>query len=144
MSFSPRNLPVRAFESRAQGFIIPLSRRRSSCPPPSPNLVRIHPIERYQALRDTTPCLSRAATPPEGHQLAARNRPAPGNTILSQPYRPRVSIDRLNCQDSQLTASLESEPGPTPAGKTLPHSYLETRFRRKRARETHRYTVHLH
>ena len=33
-----------------------------------------------------------------------------------------------------MTASLEGEPGPTPAGKTLPHSYPETRFRRERAR----------
>ena len=48
--------------SRAQGFSTPLARRRSSCPPPSPNLVRTHPIERYQALRDSAPCLSRATT----------------------------------------------------------------------------------
>ena len=34
-----------------------------------------------------------------------------------------------------MAASLEGEPGPTPAGKTLPHSYPETRFRRERARE---------
>ena len=72
--------------------------------------------------------------PPEGHQIGARKRCAPGNTvILSQPYRRRVSTDRLNCEGSQLTASLEGEPGPTPAGKTLPHSYPETRFRRERA-----------
>ena len=56
------------------------------------------------------------------------------NTILNQPYRRRVSTDRLNRDDSQLAASLEGEPGPTPAGKTLPHSYPETRFRRERAR----------
>ena len=73
--------------------------------------------------------------PPEGHQIRARKRCAPGNTIiLSQPNRRRVSIDRLNREGSQLTASLEGEPGPTPAGKTLPHSYPETRFRRERAR----------
>ena len=76
--------------------------------------------------------------PPEGHQIGARKRRAPGNTIiLSQPYRRRVSTDRLNCEGSQLTASLEGEPGPTPAGKTLPHSYPETRFQRERAREQH-------
>ena len=34
----------------------------------------------------------------------------------------------------QLAAFLEGEPGPTPAGKTLPHSYSETRLRRERAR----------
>ena len=74
--------------------------------------------------------------PPEGHKIGARKRRAPGNTILSQPYRRRVSTDRLNREGSQLAASLEGEPGPTPAGKTLPHSYPETRFRRERARHT--------
>ena len=74
--------------------------------------------------------------PPEGHQIGARKRRAPGNTILSQPYRRRVSTDRLNREGSQLAASLEGEPGPTPARKTLPHSYREkTRFRRERARD---------
>ena len=74
--------------------------------------------------------------PPEGHQIGARKRRAPGNTIiLSQSYRRRVSADRLKRERSQLTASLEGEPGPTPAGKTLPHSYPETRFRRERARD---------
>ena len=73
--------------------------------------------------------------PPEGHQIGARKRHAPGNTILSQPYRRRVSTDRLNREGSQLAASLEGEPGPTPAGKTLPHSYPETRLRREWARE---------
>ena len=68
--------------------------------------------------------------PPEGHQIGAWKRRAPGNTIiLSQPYRRRVSTNRLNREGSPLTASLEGEPGPTPAGKTLPHSYPETRFR---------------
>ena len=72
--------------------------------------------------------------PPKGHQIGARKRRAPGKTILSQPYHRRVSTDRLNRKGNQLAASLEGEPGPTPAGKTLPHSYLETRFRRERAR----------
>ena len=91
-----------------------------------------HLIERDQSLRDSAPCLSCAATPPEGHQTGARKRCAPGNTILSQPYHRRALTDRLNREGSQLAASLEVEPGPTPAGKTLPHSYHETRFRRKR------------
>ena len=96
---------------------------------PSPNLVRTHPIERYQALRDSAPCLSRAATPPEGHRIGARKRRAPGNTVLSQPCRRRVSTDRLNREEgSHLAACLEGEPGLTPAGKPLPHSYPETRF----------------
>ena len=73
--------------------------------------------------------------PPEGHQIGARKRRAPGNTIiLSQPYRRRVSTNKLHREGSQLAASLEGEPGPTPAGKTLPHSNPETRFRRERAR----------
>ena len=71
--------------------------------------------------------------PPEGHQIGARKRRTPENTILSQPYCRRVSTDRPNRKSSQLAASLEGEPGPTPAGKTLPHSYPETRFRRERA-----------
>ena len=64
-------------------------------------MVRTRPIERYQTLRDSAPCLSRVATPPEGHQIGARKRRVPGN----------------------ITASLEGEPGPAPAGKSLPHSY---------------------
>ena len=43
--------------------------QRSSCPPPSPNLVRTHPIENYQALRDSAPCLTRAATLPKATKL---------------------------------------------------------------------------
>ena len=71
--------------------------------------------------------------PPEGHQIEAQKRRAPGNTILSQPYRRRVATDRLNREGRQLAASLEGEPGPTPAGKTFPHSYPETKSRRERA-----------
>ena len=73
--------------------------------------------------------------PPEGHQIGARKRRTPENTILSQPYCRRVSTDRPDREGSQLAASLEGEPGPTLAGKTLPHSYPETRFRRERARD---------
>ena len=57
------------FDSRAQGFSPPLARRRSSSRPPSLNLVRTHPIEHYQTLRDSAPCLSRAATFPKGTKL---------------------------------------------------------------------------
>ena len=74
--------------------------------------------------------------PPKGHQIEARKRRTPENTILSQPYCRRVSTDRPNREGSQLAASLEGEPGPTPAEKTLPHSYPKTRFRRERARDT--------
>ena len=76
--------------------------------------------------------------PPEGHQIGARKRRTPENTILSQLYCRRVSTSRSNRESSQLAASLEGEPGPTPAGKTLPHSYPETRFRRERARDAAR------
>ena len=126
--------------SRAQGFNTPIGRRRSSCPPPSPNLVRTHPIiesalEPYQAFRDNALCLSRATTfrrvptwsLEEAHLVYI---------TFNQPYRPRVSTDRLNREDRQLAASLECEPGPTPARTTLSHSYLETRFRWERARGT--------
>ena len=79
--------------------------------------------------------------PPEGHQIEARKRRTPENTILSQPYCRRVSTYRPNREGSQLAASLEGEPGPTPTGKTLPHSYLETGFRRERARDVVYYRV---
>ena len=82
--------------------------------------------------------------PPEGHQIGARKRRAPGNTILSQPYRRRVSTDGLNREGSQLAASLEGEPGTTPAGKTLLHSYPETRFWRERARKRKRNEVQVY
>ena len=95
---------------------------------------RTQPIKLYQTLRDSALCLSRAATPPEGHQIGARKRRVLGNTAFNQPYRHRVSTDRLNREGSHLAASRESEPGPTPAGKALPHSYPEARSRRERAR----------
>ena len=69
ISFSLRSLPVHACDSCAQGLSPRLARRRSSCPPPSPNLVRTHPIENCQALRDSAPCLSRAATFHKGTTL---------------------------------------------------------------------------
>ena len=45
--------------------------------------------------------------PPEGHQIGARKRRTPENTILSQPYCRRVSTDRPNREGNQLAASLE-------------------------------------
>ena len=69
-----------------------LARRRSSFPPPSPNLVRTHPIEHCQALRDSAPCLSRAATLSKGTKLelgrgAHLGTPSPANhtAAASQP-----------------------------------------------------------
>ena len=89
-------------------------------PPGSPRQFSLPP-----ACRDT----SRRAP------IEARKRRASGNTIFSQPCSRRVSTDRLNREGSQLAASLEGEPGPTPAGTILPHPYPETRFRRERARD---------
>ena len=131
VKFSLRNLPVRAFDSRAQGFSPPLARQRLCCPPPSPNLVRTHPIENYQALRDSAPCLSRAATLPKGTKLelgrgAHQGTPSSANhtAVASQP------TGRIAKAVSWLHLSRVS-----PAGKTLPHtSNPETRFRRERAR----------
>ena len=94
----------------------------------------IHTRQSATRLSATVLPASRVPPPPEGHQTGARKRRAPGNTILNQRYHRRVSIHRLNREDSQLAASLEGKHGPTPAGKTLPHLYLETRFRRERAR----------
>ena len=66
---------------------------------------------------------------PEVHQIGARKRRAPGNTILNQPYHRLVSTDGLSRVDSQLeAASLEGEPGPTPTGKTLPHFFFFSFF----------------
>ena len=65
---------------------------------------------------------------PEGHQIGARKRRTPENTILSQPCCRRAPTDRPNREGSQLAASLEGKPGPIPAGKTLPHSYPEPGF----------------
>ena len=81
----------------------------------------------------TVPPAFRVPPPPQGHQTRARKRRAPGNTIPKQTYRRRVLTDRLNLEDSQLAAPLEVDPGPTPAGKTLPHSFPIPRFQRKRA-----------
>ena len=66
------------------------------------------------------------------------------NTILNQPYHRRVLTDQLDREDSQLAASLESESGPTPAGKTLPYSNLKIRFRRERVRYDHLFFDVLH
>ena len=56
---------------------------------------------------------------PKGSELELGRGAHLGNTILNQPYRRRVSTDRLNSEGSQFAAFLEGEPGPTLAGKTL-------------------------
>ena len=131
-AFSLRNLPFCAFDSRAQGFSVSLAHRQSNCPPPSPNLVRTHPI--YQAFRDSAPCPSRAPTSRRAPNWSSEEAHLV-NTILKQPYRRRVATDRLNRKDRPLAASFEGKPGPTSAGKILPHSDPKTRFRRERVQE---------
>ena len=131
VNFSLRNLPVRAFDSRAQGFSTPLARRRSSCRPPPPDLglrtqeyMQQHACAccgAYQAYRDSAPCLSRATTT----SRKAPNSSSEVNTMLNQPSC-RVSSNRLNCEDSLLVASLEGESSPTPARKTFRPSHTHT------------------
>ena len=133
ISFSLRNLPVRALNSRAQGSTLPGS---STIELPSAFAESGAYLPDRELPGSPRQCSLPLACrhPPEGHQIGARKRRTPENAILSQAYCRRVSTDRPNREDSQLAASLEDEPGPTPAGKTLPHSYPETRFRRERAR----------
>ena len=90
ISFSLRNLPVPAFDSRAQGVSIPLARGRSSFPPPSPNLVRTRPIECYQVLRDSAACLSRVAT-----SRRAPNRSSEEAHTLEHHPQPNLPPPRL-------------------------------------------------
>ena len=113
-----------------------MARRRSSFPPPLPNLVRTEPIEGYQTVRDSAPLPLACNHLPRGTRLAFGRGAHLGNTVLNKPYGRRLSTHRLNRENSYLAASLEGEPGPTSAGKTLPHSYLKTKFRKERARVT--------
>ena len=134
---SLRNLPVCAFDSRAQGFCTPLARRRSSGPLSSPNLVLSRLIARaaapYQTFRDSAPSLSRFTTSRRAPNWSSEEAHLI-NAIINEPNHRRLSTDRPSREDGQLAASLEGEPSPTPAGETLPKSYPKTRFRKKRAR----------
>ena len=115
----PQKPPGSRFDSRAQRFSPPLARRRLTCSLPAES--GAYPPDRALSgspRRCSLPLACRH--PPEGHQIGARKGRTPGNTILSQPYRRRVSTDRPNREGSQLVASLEGEPGPTPAGKIPP------------------------
>ena len=96
-----------------------MARRRSSCPPPSPNLVRTHPIEYSQALRHSALCLSRSVTLSKGIKLELGRSAHLGPPSSANHICRRVSTDRPNRKGSQLAASLEGEPGPTPAGNCL-------------------------
>ena len=93
---SLRNLPVDAFDSRAQGFN--KSRGSSTIELPSAfSESGAYPLDRVlpEALRDTQCFLPLACRhPPEVHLIGARKGRTPGNTILSQPYHRRVSTDK--------------------------------------------------
>ena len=60
--------------------------------------------------------------PPEGHQIGARKRRTSENTVFCRPYCRRVSTDRPNREGSQLAASLEGEPCPTPERPSHTHT----------------------
>ena len=124
--FSLRNLPVRAFDSRAQAFSSPspgssMIVRRASLRPRQICCL-LHPIEhtiKYygthlrvlqrptrQAFREIATCLTRTASSrrapnwssDEAHRV---------NAILTQPKRRHVSTHRLNRVDSQMVPSHE-------------------------------------
>ena len=85
-------------------------------------------------------CQTSVFQPPGSRLRFSRTgiQPYPGSSTIELPSTFVESgaypSDRPNREGSQLAASLEGEPGPIPAGKTLPRSYPETRFRRERAR----------
>ena len=120
--------------SRAQGFSTPETRRRSSCPPPSPNLVLTYSPDKvshgmlaraatpYQAFHDGATCLSRATSSRRVLNLSSEEVHQV-NTILTQPTRRRVSTDRLNRVGSKMVLPLEGEFGSRPIGKIFPHLY---------------------
>ena len=64
----------------------------------SPKLVRTHPID--QVFRDSAPCLSRATTSRKAPKWSSEEAHLV-ITILNQPYRRRVSNDRLNREVKQ-------------------------------------------
>ena len=59
------------------------------------------------------------------NSIRAPKRRAHENENLKQPYGGRVYTDRLSREKRQLHASIEGQPGATPAGNILPHSYRE-------------------
>ena len=63
---------------------------------------------------------------PEGTKLEL-GRGAPGKHHPQHTTPPPRLSRPANCDERQLATSLDSESGPTPAGKTFPHSYPKTR-----------------
>ena len=109
-----KTLPVLAFDSRAQGFNTPLSRRRSIYPPSSPNLVptypAVHAATRLRVLRhpirlSTTviiPSLPLACHTLSKDTILGFGRDAPGETVLTQPRCHRLATNRLSWVDSPV------------------------------------------
>ena len=97
-------------------------------PPPSLNLVHTHPIEHYQALRDSAPCLSRAATLPKGIKLGLGR----GGTWEHHP-QPTIPPPRLNRQAIAKAASwlhlLRVSPAPHPPERPSHTHTPKPRFR---------------
>ena len=81
--------------------------------------MRTHPIDKV--FRNSTPCLSPATTSRRAPDWSSKEAHLT-NTILNQPYRRRVSTDRLNRVDSQLAAFLEDGSDSTSAVNTHLHS----------------------
>ena len=139
ISFSLRNLLVRAFDSHVQGFSTPLARRRSSCPPPSPNPVRIHLIERCCTL----PGFPRQCPLP----LACRHLPKGTKLELGrgaagehhpQPTTPGAASQPTGWIAKKVSWLHLSKVSPAlhpPERHSLPHPYPKTRFRSERARD---------
>ena len=134
ISFPLRKLPVRAFDSRAQGFspsvLVPLARPRPNCPPPSLNMVPTHAIERYAcACCGALPGFPRQyhlLLPLACHLLPKRIKVAPGrgDTKLNQPNRHRFSTNWLKSVDSYLAPSFEGESGPYYTSQKAPSKLI--------------------
>ena len=137
ISFSLGNLPVHAFYYRAQMFSPPLARRRSSCPPPLPNLGRTHPIEYYQALRHSPPSFSRAATLPKGTKLELGRGAHLGTPSSSQPTIPPPYFNRqAESRRQPVGCSSRGWARPNTRRKDPPTLIPRNQVRRERARVT--------
>ena len=134
ISFPLRKPSVRAFDSRAQGFRTPLARRRWSCLAEygaySPDKTCHDTLARaaapYQTFSDSATCFSRTTS--------SRRTPnwLPGRGALGghhpQPTKPPPHLNRpaeSRSKSVRIISYLEGGSGPTPAGKTLPHTYTK-------------------
>ena len=89
---SLRNLPIRAFDSRAQGFSPLLARQRTIDLPSAFVESGAYPPDRKLPGSPRQCSLPLACRhPPEGHQVGARKRSTPENTILAANHTAAVS-----------------------------------------------------